>query len=549
MKQCMDVKRPGVVPAKANRWRSDPVLLNQEAHELPPDKQREALDMVSEAAPELRAKLAPMWKYCFVQWHIYDAGLEAIEKCVPLREAFADEVLAKDFASLLRLHEGGDLDKAQTAEKWTWQLLEAMPPCGTADPWNDTTAEPMLKAARVERRQGVRVFAEEQLEQAFVHFRQGLKSLARAPPTVTGPHAKLRCDLYKNQAAVALRLRLNRTALRAATFAVAIDSSDPKAWYRKACALQAVGRLEEARAALSKADIAPPHGAAAAGGALQGLGAAHDAGEGLALDGERQEELPLRFHPRLEPLVFVEVGIDSILAIDMIRHIRAEIKDVPIPLTLVFECPTVEEAVTSLLQKLNAGEEDAMMRAKLNNTIWRSMCLALGTDPVRGVVDGRLGHVTWPEYSEQEAEAALLELKRAYEAEDFVQRARDLAKRVAFEQRPFLLNLRALALEVQRPILEARQFDGDAEGLRQLECALVSAAARSPRLRQLLREVRETQQGGPNGMWAINMDTNEVDEVFDCSSIQSWSNYMQADPFPGRKNTNAAGHGAAIAVA
>lgn len=29
-------------------------------------------------------------------------------------------------------------------------------------------------------------------------------------------------------------------------------------------------------------------------------------------------------------------------------------------------------------------EEDAMMRAKLNNTIWRSMCLALGTDPVRG---------------------------------------------------------------------------------------------------------------------------------------------------------------------
>jgi len=543
LKQCMDAKKKGGREAVSNRWRGDPLMLNQEAHEMPAEKQRQALDMAEEAPAELREQLAPMWKYCFVQWHIYDAGLEAIEKGKPLRDGFGDELLLKDVESLRALFESGDLEKAKPAEKWTWKLLEPFPAAGSAEPWNDDTSAPMLQAGRQERKEGVAAFAEEQFERAFFHFWQGLKLLARAPPSLTGPHAKLRCDLYKNKAAAALKLKLGRVALRSATFAVAIDRKDPKAWYRKSCALELLGEHAEAKAAMAKAGLEKPE-------AAKEHSAATAAVLSPALNLSRRDawdedgDLPPRHHARLESIVFIEVGIDSIAALDMIRHLQSELPDLPIPLTLVFDYPTVDEATSALLGRLNAAsEDDPYMRARMNNTMWRAMCRALGTDPVKGVLEGRLGHVTWPEISEQEAREALSELKRAYEEEAFAQSVRQLAKRVAFEQRAFLVNLRALALEVQRPILEARGFDGDVEGLRRLEAAVLGAVARAEApavLRELLLACRVAQQGGPNGvMWTMNMEANEGELWADCHSLQSWSSYVKADPFgPGRKNTN-----------
>lgn len=537
LKQCMDAKKKGAADAKANRWKGDPLLLNQEAHELPPEKQREALDMAEEASPELRTKLAPMWKYCFVQWHVYDAGLEAIEKNQPLRDGLNDPLLLKDVDALKAFSESGELQKAKTAEKWTWELLEPHAPAGTIQPWNEATAAPLLKVGRAERREGVAAFAQGHYARALEHFCRGLRLVARAPAVTEGPQAKLRGDLYKNKAAAALKLQMKRTALRAADCALAIDGQDPKAWYRKSCALQALGRTEESRSALSLAGVgeAPQE---VQGGPVLTL---RDNGPGLGFDYDTTEveELYPRYHPTLEQIVFAEVGIDSVVAVDMVMHIQAELRDVPIPLTLVFDCPTVVQAVAVLLERLQAGD-DPRVRAKLNVTVWRAMCRALGSDPVQGIVEGRLGHVKWPEYSEEEATAVLQELKRAYEEPAFVQQVRAVAKRAAFEQRAFLVRLRPLALEVQRPVLKARGFSPDAQGLQWLECAVISAALKSTAVSDLLRSVRIAQQGGPNGMWAVHMEPDEEAAAFaDSSSMQCKSTYLKADPFgPGRKNTN-----------
>jgi len=529
LKQCIESKKRSSADSKENRWKSDPLLLNQEAHELPPEKQRVAADMIAEAPRELRVRIAGVWKYCFVQWHIYDAGLEALEKKVPLKDGFNDDLLLKDVDSLIALSSGGDLDKTKTAEEWTWGLAEPLPPLGTLEPWNEATAAPLLKDGRAERREGVVAFAEEQYEQALLHFRKGLKIIAPSPPTAIGPHAKLRCDLHKNLAAAALKLKMTRTALQSSTAALAIDGQDPRAWYRQHCALEAMGKTAEAKVALAKAGLVNPTEEATPHPAKSLL---------LQDDTDDRAELSIRLHARLEPIVFIEVGIDSITAIDMIRHIQAELPDVPIPLTLAFDHPVVHSAATALIHKLNAGDEP-VLRARVNNTLWRAMSKALGTDPVQGMVDGRLGHVTWRTLSEQQATEVLTQLLDVYESEAFVQKTRVMAKRANFEQRAFLVNLRPAALEVQKPVLEAWGFPADGEGMRRLECSVVNAALQSTEVSSLLRRVREAQQGGPNGMWAVNMEHNGVELWADCHSLQSLSKYIKADPLgPDRKNTN-----------
>merc|ERR1719352_1847460 len=100
LKVCMAPKKPNDKSSKPNRWNSDPMALNTEAHELPVEKQRLALDFAEEAPAGLREILAPMWKYCFVQWHVFDAGMEATTENKSLLSIFKEETFNADIESL-----------------------------------------------------------------------------------------------------------------------------------------------------------------------------------------------------------------------------------------------------------------------------------------------------------------------------------------------------------------------------------------------------------------------------------------------------------------
>mmetsp|Transcript_41715 Transcript_41715/g.120892 ORF Transcript_41715/g.120892 Transcript_41715/m.120892 type:complete len:557 (-) Transcript_41715:73-1743(-) len=535
LKACMTGKKTDDKGKGGNRWNSDPMALNTEAHELPPEKQRIALDFMEEAPPELRAKMAPIWKFCFAQWHIYDACLEAMADKGNVQAAFEEEMLQADVDSLVSLFESGDLDKAATTEKWAWKLLEPFPPAGSLEPWSEEVAKPLVKVGREERKEGVLAFEQERYDKAFWHFWQGLKLIARAPDSATGPHAKLRCDLWKNKSAAALKLKMPRVALEAATAALAIDMRDQKAWFRKSCALEELGQAQEAKAAMAKAGLAA---AAEEAKAQEGAARALVTGqpqEPLVVVEEDELEPPL--HKTLESLLFVEIGVDSISAVDLIRHVQAELKTTPIPLTIIFDHPKVYDAVTMLLSHINAADE-LYYRRKMNSTVWRALCHTLGRDPVQDSLQGRLGLTDCPEYAEDKALAVLGELKEAYEDSAWVQKTHELAKRVAFEQRSFLVGLRPKALEVQRPILEKHGLDPDSDGLRSLELGLVRAAAASQRVADALQSVRVALQGGPNGIWAVNMDA-EAGFWDDSCSMESRIQYTKMDPFgPRRVNTN-----------
>jgi len=358
------------------RWR-DPIALNQEAHELPKEKQRQALDFLAEASPALKAKLAPMWKFCFAQWHIYDAGIEAIAKGTSVPEALMDKNLLEDIDALEAICKDGGLDDGMNTEKWSWKILQPFPPAGTLVPWNEESAAPLLKAGKEERKQGIQAFEIERYDKAFWHFWQGLKMIARAPATTSGPHAKLRSALLKNKAAAAMKLNMNRTALGDANEALRIDSMDDKAWYRQSCALEALGRLEEAKAARVKAGLVADGDEISPSLALKTDGS--DAKQ-------EQAELDPDLCEVLESFMFIELGVDSIIATDMVMYLKAEFPRIPLPCTLVFEYPTAGDVVAMLLSNISGGN-DPFLRRKVTNCVWQAMCASMGRDPLQDIVD------------------------------------------------------------------------------------------------------------------------------------------------------------------
>lgn len=525
LKICMDKSD------SKNRWDSDPMILNQEAHELPPPKQRLALDFVEEAPFEIRMKLSPMWKYCFVQWHIYDAGLEAEERGVPLAVQLKDADLQADIESLRLLSDSGDLDQAATAEEWTWKMLHPLPEAGSMQPWTDEIASDLIRQGKEERHEGVIAFHEDSFDKAFWHSCQGLKLLASAPGG--GPISKLRSELLKNKSAAALKLGLARIALSASNSALGINQSDEKAWYRKSCALEALKRFGEARQALGKAGLTPPPTTKTrkAKELQKDTKSSKLGAPGVGVP-EFRELDPLLLSA-FEELVFVEVGVDSITAVDLVRHLQGDLPNTPVSLSLVYEYPTVGEAISELLDRISAKKGD-YLRGKMAGTMWRAMCNVLGHDPLKN--RSRTGRKQV--YTETQALDILSDLQEAYEEESFLKTSGEVARRAAFDQRSFLVSLKPKALEVQKPILRRLGYPGDSTGMRDLETAIIQVAKKSEKVKDKLKATRMALQGGENGMWTINVEQHPP--WSDSNSMQLRAVLTKSDPFgPAHVNTNA----------
>jgi len=94
-------------------------------------------------------------------------------------------------------------------------------------------------------------------------------------------------------------------------------------------------------------------------------------------------------------------------------------------------------------------------------------------------------------------------------------------------------------LAAQQPILKRLGFSADAQGLSELECAVVNCAKNSEPVLEKLKQVRIALHGGANGMWAINVEQDEP-QWSDTNSMQLRADFTKSDPFgPGRINTNA----------
>jgi acyl carrier protein len=461
---------------KRGRWKGDPIALSDEAFSMSIENQHAALDYMEEAPQHLRDALFPLWKFCFAQWIIFDAGKEAEAGKVPVAELLSSQEMIDDVESLRIFSENGGLDKCKKAEKWTWKMLEKLPVAGSADEYGAGNNSPIVQAAREERSDGCDDYNAGKWERAFWHFNQGIRHLARLPEPLTPLQVKLGCDLFKNVAAAALKLQMNRTALNAATAALGLSPEDQKAWFRKACALQNLDRDEEATEAFMYAGYV-----------------------------ESEKELGPRVDPPtdmdtgkqavIERLVFLECGIDSIDAVEMIAIIQDKLPNVQIPPSMVFDCPSVGEATRFLADKVNASQIEIL------EIVYRAMCNVLNRDPLKVQFTPKV-------LSEEKALGALLTLAENYRDAKYIQKCGDLAKKADMEYKPFLQSLRRHALECQVQTLEIRGFPPTFEGMRRLECALIACAKSSRQVKELLKSARVAVYGGPEGMWPHIMGDN-----------------------------------------
>eukprot|EP00812_Abedinium_dasypus_P009967 NODE_3618_length_763_cov_327.135593.p1 GENE.NODE_3618_length_763_cov_327.135593~~NODE_3618_length_763_cov_327.135593.p1 ORF type:complete len:188 (+),score=68.68 NODE_3618_length_763_cov_327.135593:3-566(+) len=180
---------------------------------------------------------------------------------------------------------------------------------------------------------------------------------------------------------------------------------------------------------------------------------------------------------------------------------------------------------------------DEILRKCVLNTIWRSMCLALKYDPLE--TPPELGFD--PVLTEERAAPILRDLKAGYEDPAWAKRSRELARQCHFEHRSFLINLRSLAFEVQKPILLDHGFEASQKGLRRLEVSLLQLVKKSADLDQQLQSVRRALLGGDDSMYTINLEGSEI--LDETTGKQLRSLYMQSDPFGGHGvNTNAVIH-------
>jgi len=109
------------------------------------------------------------------------------------------------------------------------------------------------------RKDGLHDWEKQNYEGALISWREGHEALWRfkAPEYNAEAGRQLRethIALLKNLAQAAIKLGNFTEALEAAEMAIRIDDQDHKAWFRKACALEGLGRIQEIEECLATID-------------------------------------------------------------------------------------------------------------------------------------------------------------------------------------------------------------------------------------------------------------------------------------------------------
>lgn len=223
-------------------------------------------------------------------------------------------------------------------------------------------------------------------------------------------------NVLKNLAQACLKLENWTEALAAATAAVELGPDDHKAWFRKACALEGLGRLDEAEECLRKVEdcsVDRPDreritkDAKARGAKIQ------------ALKEAEQAALKQAVTKALEKGVFAEDREPEVIDLEPAKALEES--------TETLKRPKVPELVLEATTK----------------------------------------HLT-----REGAQDLLTDLRDALQDRGYQLQALKLARDVKGDKAAFLANIKAVALPFQRPILERWGFEPTAQGAREMSRAV-----------------------------------------------------------------------------
>eukprot|EP00931_Biecheleriopsis_adriatica_P021503 TRINITY_DN14045_c0_g1_i1.p1 TRINITY_DN14045_c0_g1~~TRINITY_DN14045_c0_g1_i1.p1 ORF type:complete len:687 (-),score=191.03 TRINITY_DN14045_c0_g1_i1:9-2069(-) len=220
--------------------------------------------------------------------------------------------------------------------------------------------------------------------------------------------------VLKNLAQACMKLGYWCDAVKAADTATQLCPEDHKAWFRKACALEGLGRLEEVEECLQKIEECSV-------GRPDRMRIAKDT------QAKREKLQALREREQTSLRRTFEKALDK----NIFSEDRAGVR-----------------ATTTVLEHVAGGEQ------------------------MKREMPGRLHDESRKQLTRDGAEDLLLALRDAYRDSTFQLQVLKLAQDVRGEKRAFLTHLKRVALPLQKPVLEQFGFEPSEQGLKEMTRAL-----------------------------------------------------------------------------
>lgn len=417
-------------------------------------------DALEDAPADLKKLIAPMFHIRVVEqflWMVYD-------ECEKHKANFHDKLRDEQTMShLVRLRENfqdGGEERMQDVEK-QWQSM-------CSDIADDIekkkenkpvsidihTLKHVLEFGQECKREGNLKFQEGLYEEALAIYSQGddvmkkwkvEKHLKNEDKWLKDYH--LAC--LKNKAQAALKLELFQTALEAADGALAIDKEDHKAWYRKVQALKGLGKFVEAEAALQK---------------LEDVAQWCPDRRQILRDCEAERKrikLAAQKHRQGTKEMLGRAFQAGIFSGDREKELADAAKQAE-------ALPQQEEIVDAKKETAKPLERNIRLTASLAGDL----------------ID---------------------ELTDAYSARWFQERVQKCARDSGYERTIFMLRLKDIAFEVQKPVLEKWGFEGSHHGVREMQAAIRETVGTEPGqempewLKKKQDRCRELLYGGKEG--------------------------------------------------
>lgn len=342
--------------------------------------------------------------------------------------------------------------------------------------------------------EGNEAFANENWEGALTRYCQGDEMLKnfRAEPHLEKENRELK-NMHRaclnNKANAALKMDQWQNALRAADDALRIKQDDQKALFRKAQALENLGRTEEALEALDEVEAI-----------------AEDMDEEFRQSiiddvAERREEIKdiekraaQDYHK-----LFKAMGDKSVFSAGRF------LPDGTSP------PPALTGAEERKLKHMKDKQEymDAKLKYEREQRKKEDKpAVELPKEPEIPTPNRPGGNFRRMErtrtITRPQAEQLLEQLLDAYTNEAFQKMVHADAKAVMYEMQPFLRRLKKTAFTVQDPILAKWGFDQTEEGLQEMMVCLSDHTTRDAKLRHLADETTKMLYGGEDGMWGMD---------------------------------------------
>jgi len=397
---------------------------------------------LEEAPAEVKKLIAPIFHLRVVEqflWMIYDecgsTGLNFIEK---LRDERTSSYLRK----LRENFQDGGEDRIQGIEDHWYSLCNGIAEDQEKQKLKDQqpitidvhTLKDVLEFGQECKREGNNKFREGLYEEAMLIYTQGDDVMKRyqVPKHLTNERQWLKdyhLACLKNKAQAAIKLDLFQTALEAAEAALVLDAEDHKAWYRKALAQKSLGKFHAAEESLSRLeDIAQ-----------RGFVDRQVLKDCVA---ERQRIRAARTKHKLSVREMIGKAFeDGVFSVDR----ELDLQDTPEKL------PGYTEAQAEVEAELTRRKKQLGDQRPLDRHVQLTAALA-----------GDL----------------LDELAEAYDQGWFQERVQKCARDSNFDRTVFLMRLKTIAIEVQRPVLEKWGFEGGDRGIREMTAAIRDYAGR-----------------------------------------------------------------------